>query len=941
MKILSAVFRSRLLSVSLLAVALATLAEAQPVIIGIDGVAAGQDEVAPFGFALMQGQNIADANGAEVTVNGVPALVVPDPGETSFVTFQLPRETAVGPADFVVTVGGVASAPFNFSVSEFAPVIADEGQALRQDGSPITNENAPIPGETVTITGITGLGAGDSPQVTVTIGGLPVQVLSLQDNVPPFFLAGAYTMALIVPELAPGFYPGTLTVGGATYMTPGLLVVGSAQGQAPPSIREITGVGSDGRGLAPRAPAEMFGSNIMDANGNAEVAINGVSAPVFPEPGTTDRLLFQIPPQTAPGEATATVSVNGLVSAPFSFTVREFAPVVTDDSMVLRLDQSALSETNPAEPGETIVITGLTGLGAAQEPPPVSVQVGPLAAEVVSLRENGTQMSALRDSFAMPVVHLPADVPGVYTLEIKVPELDVGAYSWSLTVGGAPLSVDDQPVFVASSDGQLPTITVASAANFKTDGFAAEMIVSGFANTTAFPFVFEGAGLPLPTTISGVKVVVTDSIGVTRDALLFGVFNPPGQVNFLIPATTALGTATVTLEVVGQPVATGTVEINEFAPGIFTANASGAGVAAALFIKVPAEGAREQDLIFDQALQPVPLDLGGEGDQLYLSLFGTGMRGGNGAGVQQASGVLAEVNGVVTGVLAVADSPEFAGLDQVAIGPINRDLLSGKGEVDLELWFGDVSTGLFTAAFGGEVITPSPQITDATPSIFAPGQTSSVTLTGSRLMPINRVEFSPDSDFTVSNIVGMNTMTTFDVSVEGDADAGPRTLAVVTPEGRSNRFDVSVSQAVGSGTAPTISDLDTLVLTQQGDFYLITAIFNAEDPDGDLIWLENIDNSAKVELRVTGGNDECVFVIGGPEVLNSPAFTMPLLINAGMDGQAPLERETGMAALTLFDAAQNQSETLTIEVNFRPIPDACNPDEPIVLVRPASDFVIP
>ena len=117
----------------------------------------------------MEGQGIADQNGnAEVTVNSVRAVVVPEPGIGTEVIFQIPRETAVGQANFVVSVGGVASTPFSFPVSTVAPAIFSGGNGYRAGQSLITGANPPSPGERVLITGLTGLGAGASPQVEGT-----------------------------------------------------------------------------------------------------------------------------------------------------------------------------------------------------------------------------------------------------------------------------------------------------------------------------------------------------------------------------------------------------------------------------------------------------------------------------------------------------------------------------------------------------------------------------------------------------------------------------------------------------------------------------------------------------------------------------------------------------------------------------------------------------
>jgi len=922
-------------------------AMAQPVITGIGGVSPSQPAVAPFGFAVMEGENIADQDGnAEVTVNGVAALVAPEPGVTTAVAFQLPRGTAVGTAEFVVSVGGVASAPFSFPVSAFAPAIAGAGETYHADGSRVTSTSPIAPGERILVTGVTGLGAGDSPQVTVTIGGLPAQVNSVQDNVFEFFTPGVYTLDLTVPEgLAPGMYLGTLTVGGVTLEVPDI-VIGTPDGQALPVISEITGVGMERGGVAPRGLASLFGSNIVGQDGNGEISVNGVAAVVLPERHPFgDIIFFQVPPETPVGTADVTVSVDGLVSAPFELFVSEFAPALTDDAAVLDIDQAVVNQENAADPGSNVFITGVTGLGA-EESPQVSAAVGGLSAEVLSLRENAAQAAASQDG-STPVVSVHDAAPGVYTLEIRVPTaLRPGPHALALTAGGATVSRD----FFLSVAGeqQLPTITVVSAANFKR-GLAAEMIVSGFTN--ALPNVFSPVDeLPLPTEVEGAKVVVIDSAGTARDSQLFGVFNSEeinGQVNFLIPAGTAFGTAEIRLLVNDQLVANGTVSISDVAPGVFTANAAGTGVAAALFLRVTADGGREDGLIFDSNRQPIPLDLSGEGDQLFLQIFGTGMRGVSSAGAQQSTQfVSAEVNGVPTGVLAVAESPEFAGLDQVAIGPVDAERLSGKGEVDIELWFLGATTGRFTAAFGGDIIIPSPTITAVDPPGLPRGRITAVTLTGSGLLPVNRVEFDSVSGLTVTNVVGASTMATFDVTVGLNAPGGSRTLTVVTADGRSNSLDVTIvgPDPSDGGPAPTITEAaggSAPIWAQAADFYLLSLNLGFQDADGDIIWRGDIDTSAKVEVRLTGTNGECVFIVGGPGNVNSGGSIGSLFLQAGMSGQAPVQPGPGMATITLIDAAQNRSNTLTTSALSEPAEGACDPNVPIVLLRNVFDFTTP
>jgi hypothetical protein len=70
------------------------------------------------------------------------------------------------------------------------------------------------------------------------------------------------------------------------------------------------------------------------------------------------------------------------------------------------------------------------------------------------------------------------------------------------------------------------------------------------------------------------------------------------------------------------------------------------------------------------------VDLGAPSDQLFLSLYGTGFRGGASA--------TATVGGAGVPVSAFGAVPDNQGLDIVTIGPLPRTL-EGRGEVDVAL----------------------------------------------------------------------------------------------------------------------------------------------------------------------------------------------------------------------------------------------------------------
>ncbi|MEK7995014.1 MAG: hypothetical protein AAB403_14505, partial [Planctomycetota bacterium] len=159
---------------------------------------------------------------------------------------------------------------------------------------------------------------------------------------------------------------------------------------------------------------------------------------------------------------------------------------------------------------------------------------------------------------------------------------------------------------------------------------AAETIAAGYGHNLSTVLTVAPTGVPLPTTLSGVSVKVRDSRGTERLAPLW--FVSPSQINYLIPAGTRVGLATVTVMKGSQIVATGTLQIDTVSPGLFSANADGRGVAAALVLWARHDGSQVWDYIFQPGCAPVscvatPIKIGPETDQVFLILFGSGIRG--------------------------------------------------------------------------------------------------------------------------------------------------------------------------------------------------------------------------------------------------------------------------------------------------------------------------
>ncbi len=242
-------------------------------------------------------------------------------------------------------------------------------------------------------------------------------------------------------------------------------------------------------------------------------------------------------------------------------------------------------------------------------------------------------------------------------------------------------------LYVVDLDGDVfriaaPTAaTTVSAANYQGAALATESIVAAFG--TGFSTATQSAvgGQPLPTVLAGASVRVRDSGGTDRAAPLF--FVSPTQVNYQIPPGSAVGVASITLTNTNGAIAAGSVNIANVAPGLFTANASGRGIAAAVVQRTRGDGSQVFEPIaqFDQGSNQfvaIPIDLGPATDQVFLIAFGTGFRFRD-----SLSSVAATIGGTAAAVNFAGAQGMFVGLDQANI-QIPRSL-AGRGLVDVVL----------------------------------------------------------------------------------------------------------------------------------------------------------------------------------------------------------------------------------------------------------------
>jgi uncharacterized protein (TIGR03437 family) len=265
--------------------------------------------------------------------------------------------------------------------------------------------------------------------------------------------------------------------------------------------------------------------------------------------------------------------------------------------------------------------------------------------------------------------------PATLWVSVNPAALSAGTYTANVQIAagatGSPASVGITLVVQAPA----PAFTVALSTAGQVEPFAAQSIVSAYGTNLAAGTA-PATSLPLPTSLDGTTVTVKDSAGVARIAPLFYV--SPSQVNFEIPADTATGTATVSIQNQGGTVQTATIQIGNVSPGLFQLNPPNGLVAA---WELPVVSGTQQPLqpvyqIVSGSVVALPINLGPSTEQVYLEMYGTGIR--------DAQNVTVTVANMSVPVLYSGPAPGFAGEDQVNVGPMPQSL-AGAGSVTIVL----------------------------------------------------------------------------------------------------------------------------------------------------------------------------------------------------------------------------------------------------------------
>jgi uncharacterized protein (TIGR03437 family) len=158
------------------------------------------------------------------------------------------------------------------------------------------------------------------------------------------------------------------------------------------------------------------------------------------------------------------------------------------------------------------------------------------------------------------------------------------------------------------------------------------------------------------------------------------------QVNFLVPRGSALGPAELRITSGNGAYSVGSLNLTNLAPGIFTANANGTGVAAAVALRARANGTQvfESILRYDSASSSfvaTPIDLGPAEEQVFLVLFGTGWR------FRDTLPVTASLGGTNAEVTFAGAQGSLLGVDQINLR-LPRTL-SGRGLLNVNVTVGN------------------------------------------------------------------------------------------------------------------------------------------------------------------------------------------------------------------------------------------------------------
>lgn len=409
--------------------------------------------------------------------------------------------------------------------------------------------------------------------------------------------------------------------------------------------------------------ANIFGAHVVAVDTNGNVTTSALSQPdgtytmqglspgnytVFAEPldplgpsffsrGDLDAF-YSNTTSTYSTSADVSVIVSAAGTAIRDFTLTRETPALGGYQVRGPESTDFLNISGQVPQGASNVIVGVNGPGLPQSGTPLSI--------------SGGGVTIHRTFFTTTSIGLPAVLAEISISPTAIP----GARNLIVSSGG-------QRAIVVGGLEILPsTAAVVSSANFAFN-VAQESLASVFGGNLATA-IAQAQTVPLPTSLDGTSIRLRDASG--QELLAPLLFVSPGQINFQIAPGLLAGPVLATIGGRNGFVSTGAMNLAPVAPGLFSANGTGQGLAAAVALRIR-NGVQTFEPVtrIDPAtgqIVAVPIDLGPPTDQVVLLLFATGIRFRS-----QLSAVSCTIGGQPGSLLYAGPQNEFVGLDQINV----------------------------------------------------------------------------------------------------------------------------------------------------------------------------------------------------------------------------------------------------------------------------------
>jgi len=322
--------------------------------------------------------------------------------------------------------------------------------------------------------------------------------------------------------------------------------------------------------------------------------------------------------------------------------------------------------------GATVTATGITGGVPALYATSYTNATGGLSVVVTNKSSTAHQVTIRVNGSAATGTFPLQFVSGMDPSAANTPSTP-NAVAIQTGSSGNPVTV---PAYsIVRVDLKTPVIaTIVNSASFQPGSVAAQQLVTAFGSGFASQAIVA-ASEPFPTMLGDTTISITDNAGGSQLSPLYYV--APGQASFLIPAGMAQGAVSLKVMRSGSTVLTGSLTVATVSPGLYSENGNGAGVAAAAYVR--ASDSTNAKFVFScqagvaLSCLSTPISLGTSADTVYVTLYGTGIRG--------AQKVQVYVAGQPVSVLYAGAQGTYAGLDQINITlPAS---LAGTGEASV------------------------------------------------------------------------------------------------------------------------------------------------------------------------------------------------------------------------------------------------------------------